>query len=364
MKIINLKCKVITPMFMSGTDRNTAELRASEFKGMMRFWWRAIKSEKNIDALRRDEAIIFGGTGENEGKSKVRIRIYPQPNNWKGNNLKADYKLNWYFDKEKKSLAGNHYGIGYLLYSTVLPNNERAYIKHNSSFNIELSSMDNKSFKHAIASLWTSIYLGGFGTRSRRGGGNIVVEKVEGESLDIDFIPKGKNSSEIFNWINENLKKCFELTKSEPSNFISDYSTLSFSRIMISKNSFNSWIDALNDIGQNYANFRKNHKRDVFGVACFGLPVMHRNKTKVEGENVERRSSPLILKVIFSEGKYYWMILRLNGKFLKDGEKLALKEKNEKWKIIETQKPDFRLIDKFWNELKQYGIEYTLFKTN
>lgn len=152
MKIINLKCKVITPMFMSGTDRNTAELRASEFKGMMRFWWRAIKSEKNIDALRRDEAIIFGGTGENEGKSKVRIRVYPDKVTF------GEYKP--IYDK----------GFTFKC------------INVESTFYVEIKSdYDIEVFKNIF---FLSTLLGGFGRRQRRGFGSVYVEDFKILSVD------------------------------------------------------------------------------------------------------------------------------------------------------------------------------------
>ena len=48
------KCRVVTPMFMAGADNETPELRPSEFKGMMRFWWRAIKAEDNIEKLKQE----------------------------------------------------------------------------------------------------------------------------------------------------------------------------------------------------------------------------------------------------------------------------------------------------------------------
>ncbi len=37
MREIKFVCKVITPMFMTGADGRTPELRPSEFKGMMYF---------------------------------------------------------------------------------------------------------------------------------------------------------------------------------------------------------------------------------------------------------------------------------------------------------------------------------------
>ncbi len=100
---LTLKCNLIPPMFMAGADNKTPELRPSEFKGMMRWWWRAIKAEDNIEKLRKEEAQIFGGTGEKEGKSKIKIVVtLDKPIN--GNDISTEIK--------------NYEGIKYLYYST------------------------------------------------------------------------------------------------------------------------------------------------------------------------------------------------------------------------------------------------------
>lgn len=70
-----LKCTVITPLFMTGADGQTPELRPSEIKGMLRFWWRAINGYQSIDSLRKSEAEIFGSSDEKTGKSKFSLKI-------------------------------------------------------------------------------------------------------------------------------------------------------------------------------------------------------------------------------------------------------------------------------------------------
>jgi len=47
---------MITPLFMAGADGKTPELRPPSFKGMMRFWWRAMRAENDIDALGQAES--------------------------------------------------------------------------------------------------------------------------------------------------------------------------------------------------------------------------------------------------------------------------------------------------------------------
>jgi len=88
---------------------------------------------------------------------------------------------------------------------------------------------------------------------------------------------------------------------------------------------------------------------------------MHRNKTKVESNFSERRSSPILIKIFQVSKIFYWAVLRLTGEFLQENNPLALKKKmNNKWEIEKTQKPDYKLIDEFWNKLKNKGNEFVL----
>ena len=75
MYAVSFDLETITPLLMAGADGKTPELRPSSFKGMMRFWWRATQEEKNIQTLAKNEALLFGGTGEGQGKSRITIRI-------------------------------------------------------------------------------------------------------------------------------------------------------------------------------------------------------------------------------------------------------------------------------------------------
>jgi CRISPR-associated protein Cmr1 len=357
MKQNKITLYTITPMFMTGADGQTPELRTSEFKGMMRFWWRAIKADDNIDELRKKEAEIFGGT-ENEGKSKVKIKIYPQPSNqFLGENLRNEFGLE---------------GIRYLLY----PCQEKKYIKPNFQFNIELLSYDENFHKNALASLWTSIYLGGFGTRARRGAGNIAVEKINGNTFDLDFIPKGETSENFYNWIKTNLNKCFNIINNDGKdihkNFCTKYSNLSFSRIIISNQTSPNWQSALNDIGKIYSEFRRNHRSEIFDTAVFGFPIVHKGIT-VKGNKENRRSSPIIFKIIKIENNFFWYAIRLAGEFLEEGSVIKvfstqkpktltsnLAGTSSVIKAYSTQKPDYKLIDEFWNQVKNKGKEFVL----
>ena len=355
MKKVIFKCEVITPMFMSGADQRSVELRPTEFKGMMRFWWRAVKAEKDRENLRKEEAEIFGGSGEKEGKSKVSLKIkYSAFSNKIGDNIQREIQ-----DKE---------GLKYLLYSTFALKAKgrriiRKYIKPGYKFEITLSSHHNeKALRQAIASFWLAVHLGGFGTRSRRGAGCIRVLSIEDgkEYLgNLSFTIDAEDSLSLLTWLKKNTECAAKIiNENKKTDFISAYPNIYFSRIKISEKSFNnSWTEALNALGKLYSDFRLHHRKHIPKHGVFGFPVVHRNlegtvKAKFKGE-IKRHASPLIFKVIKSGGKYYWLMLRLMGEFLPEGGILVFgkKTKESSCEIKKTEKPSYEIIDEFWNSV-------------
>lgn len=361
MGLLKLKCRLITPMFMAGGDGRTPELRPSEFKGMMRWWWRAIKAEDDIKRLKEEEAKIFGGAGEGEGKSKVQLRIKGiSPLNI-GNNLKEDYRLNWYFNRNTSSLVGENAGIGYLLYSTVLPQRERSYIKDGYEFELTLISMDEEAFNKACSSLWLAIYLGGFGTRARRGGGNIEITEVNGdETGSLNFKCDAENISKLKDFLKRNLERIKEICEANTHSAQLEYTNLKNPRILIFEPK-NNWKDALNFLGEAYKNFRSRNKSQIFETAAFGMPVMHSRFSvrmvpyivpNKKGRLSDRWASPLIFKVIkTSYNLYFPVIIKLSA----GGIKYIGKEKKEDgdWELENNNVKNFteNLINTFLNTL-------------
>jgi len=372
---VEFELKVVTPLFMFGAYPDQPELRESEFKGMMRFWWRALKADDDISELKKEEKLIFGGisqesSGQEESVGKkifVRVKrekIYE----FVGNNLKRDYNLDMYYSQEEKILKGKHKGILYLLYSTA----QKKYFKPNMRFKILMYSKEEKILSNAIAAFWCALNLGNFGSRCRKGLGSLVVTTVKGSTFDLDFIPKGKNSEELVNWILKNVKIAASLINSGTRKCES-YSNIISSPFIISKENYTCWQDALNAIGEKYMSFRE--KKGIMERALFGLPVVLVSKEKVIGigrgdtgdivknENkIERRSSPLLFKIIESGGKLYWLVLKFNGKLLPENAKLALvtkrKDSGEQGKkgelvVKETLNPSFGVVDEFLEELGQ-----------
>lgn len=75
---INVTYRVITPLFCGGAGGDVAEVRLPSFKGVLRWWWRALawsKLGEDLGKVQRAEDALFGSAGG--GQSKVIMRLIP-----------------------------------------------------------------------------------------------------------------------------------------------------------------------------------------------------------------------------------------------------------------------------------------------
>ena len=73
--------RVVTPMFCGGAEPDKrAELRPSSFKGVLRFWWRALAWSRlggDLGQIKEKEVALFGSA--DGGQSSVSMRFVPGP---------------------------------------------------------------------------------------------------------------------------------------------------------------------------------------------------------------------------------------------------------------------------------------------
>lgn len=172
MEKIPFECETITPMFLTGADGETPELRPPSIKAAMRFWWRAINADKSLKQLKEEEAKIFGGSGKNEGRSKFDIRTEIVLSGNIGKERPLPHSLNRTF-----SIPCINKGVSFYIYLIRLTD--------------ELKNL------FILVSI-----LGGFGKRSRRGFGSIKINKIEGCNTsfpinDINFTLKVLNKLKL-----------------------------------------------------------------------------------------------------------------------------------------------------------------------
>jgi len=353
---ISFDLETITPLFMAGADGITPELRPPSFKGMIRFWWRAMRAEDDIQALVEEEAILFGGTGKGQGKSKLTLRTFSESSGIR-NNLKNDENTD------------DYPGIGYLLYSTFMQRGkERFYFKPKLPFKLVMLSKDKKLLSQAQAAFWLAVNFGGFGTRSRRGGGNLAVIDLQGS------LPKLEDIKKIF-VAEQNVQSFIKAGFTWTKNIIQQNQTVKFSnlsepRILLGINhSETNWKEALNNIGTLYKKYRTDMKGELFNGPHFGMPVMHnRFKTRLVGYQndkllSDRRGSPLIIKLLKFNDKYVPSVIKMAGNLLPNSS-VIMKEyrSGRNWMTSgESQKEDSKVLDNFLDELISEGFtEVTL----
>ncbi|MEO1263917.1 MAG: type III-B CRISPR module RAMP protein Cmr1, partial [Bacteroidota bacterium] len=182
MILARFRCRGITPIFIGNAEPNDVEIRPASITGLMRFWWRAMNARlaaKSLQKLQEAEEKIFGGVLSGGRRSSFNCWI---------EDVDGDIK-------DAGRLLGAHNfniynGGGYLFYILINQNKDQKGYAPGLEFELVFTSESEKYFRQAIASFWLAVNLGGFGTRSRRGGGAIQSELAELEGIDnlgIDF---------------------------------------------------------------------------------------------------------------------------------------------------------------------------------
>jgi len=261
MKKLVFDCETVTPMFMSGADTNTLELRSPEFKGIMRFWWRALKAEEDIDKLREEESEIFGGSAENAHKSRILVDIEFNQNEL--SNSKIDFCLLPYH--KKVSLV---------------------CLKPNFTFHVNLRVVDEKYNDFAKNLFLLTTVLGGFGRRSRRGFGSVQVANMN------SFGYKEVSYDTVLNLINS-LQNNYEIQEGRIVNTRTGACYPWIKSIEIGNRAYNSFEELLIKIGES------SHKNDD--------PALGSAKGRT------RMASPVYASVIKSGAFYKPIVTTLNA---------------------------------------------------
>jgi CRISPR-associated protein Cmr1 len=325
-------------MLLAGADGTTPELRAPSIKGALRFWWRAMNGHLSLKDLKEKESQIFGGTSGDSGlRSSFTLQILSQPmetihsnETWKdiGYEQRISQTGNIYFAAPNRDVS--NIGVGYLFYSMWLDGaNPRPCIKANQEFSLKIVILKNEYKDDILNSLKGLVYLGGLGSRSRRGAGSFRIksvlseEKVLQEECKNIFCPAIKNIKEMKTHIDAQIKIKTGINSD-------DYSHLKGSWVYFFNNeTITSWQGALDEIGLPFKQFRDTNKAEFKDTPNFGFPVLHKSmKTTMQGgkkitkngketlEKLERRASPVIFKVIKVDKQYFPIVIWLSGNLL------------------------------------------------
>ncbi len=358
--MIELKAKfrIVTPLFMSGSDKFKAELRVPSIKGVLRFWWRALALERlgSVSKVREDESCIFGSAGNDVGQSRVHLSLMLPEN-------VVQYK-----DPILKYADGEPVGPGarYLGYGVVeaVPSKKRntregqilrSCLKYpfDGILNILIKNGTNEDdIKSVVAALIAMGLFGGLGSRSRKGYGSFNLAELKFGDEVLYKTPKDveelKNGIESF-FKNYGIKAYPNLP---PYTAYSDCTRIDIAdkgpdplRLL---NSVGEAMQMYRSWGRNgkvngkdsERNFKDDHDLAIESIktkvsthprrAVFGLPhnyyfSSYQEKVDVKPARLERRASPLFIHIQeLSNGQYAAVTTILPAEFLPSGERIRV----------------------------------------
>jgi CRISPR-associated protein Cmr1 len=185
---ITVTYKVTTPLFCGSARPSTAELRLPSFKGVLRWWWRALAWSKYEGALSKvgsAEDELFGSARGGQGKVVMRLLPSSPPSMTKTDDI---LKLNGQVVGDGARYLG--YGVmeafGSSKKNVQAGQLTRACLQAPFDLKIELRvrALDEFGRGLLLDALQATGLLGGIGAKSRKGYGSLVIRSIaiNGES--------------------------------------------------------------------------------------------------------------------------------------------------------------------------------------
>jgi CRISPR-associated protein Cmr1 len=374
-----LSCEAITPLAVHGADaRQYPELRAPAFRGVIRYWYRALAGGTTLDnEMRVKENHIFGS---NESAGTVAIRVTSE-----STGVTTRYER----DRALRLPDGSYQPTGrdYLFWSmaesgrlgTDRHQPATEYFAAGTKFKVILqtrSQTEDSSLNQATAAFWLLSSLGSVGSRARRGAGSFSTQQSEylvSPSLQFQTLSSVK---ELVEYLGKGIKLCQKTLGQDVQvknfgNKQAAFDCLSPDTSMVwvvaGKERWSTWLDALNGLGSQVRDFRSHHRplgqhdhdamldwfeggpspelnRPVFGLP---IPVRYSNggpSDVIQATNADRRSSPLHIHVTrLLDGSHVGVLTLFKSAFLEQGQQLKLQSR--RWKASPPR--DYSVIEEF-----------------
>ena len=304
MKEVTFTLRALTPVFMAGADQTRAELRSPSFRGLMRYWQRALvgglvgTDANGLQDVKKAETALFGAT---DSGSAIAIKVSAASNEAREFTERVSIKV------------GNTWqatGKGYLLWSMVRSGRPekgnvkpaRWYFPPGTTFQVTFSthSDDASKLKEAVAAFWLLTHLGGVGSRSRRGAGSLAVQSDKSSLMDFPF-QAPENVQVLKQQIEQGINSARALYhyKQQPiEEAYFDILAPGACRIWILQDE-QPWSNAefaMQKLGERLQDYRG--RVPIALRKVFGLPLMPIIRDK-------RRASPLLLRVVELQGSRY-----------------------------------------------------------
>ena len=315
---IEATLELTTPAFLAGAlpqDPADCDLRPAALRGLLRWWWRTMHvGYVDVVTLRRLEAALWGDT---DGGAAVRLELQPVA---KGKPVLYDK----YAEARRNALPAppnkkTTQGLWYLSYGMHDGGKQRYYLPPGSKWTLILTARDAHFFRkdhrgkaipesahiipkeiildQAQAALWWLCVLGGVGSKSRKGFGNLFHPPELDADHGATFVSKGNKLRQACGLADEGFKR--ERADSPALRQMVDLSRKvqggSNAWIELSVPADNIWL-AIDSVGMAAQAFAKGYKHRREKCAL-GLPRRIGNPAQGQfraGQGVgDRHSSPV-----------------------------------------------------------------------
>lgn len=331
--------RVVTPLFCAGADQQRAELRLPSFKGVLRFWWRALawsRLKGDLKKIQQEENTLFGSADGGQSRVFMRLILDGSPIAVEAGNVLGVGKnvvgegtrylgygvMEAFKSRKKKTEAGQL---------------TRPCLRAPFDFTVQMQGRNLeqeqlRSVKNALVALGT---LGGMGAKSRKGYGSLVIRSLRINGEEQWSLPQSMYY----------LCNAIKAFRSDNHTKLPEFTALSTNARLILLSSFKKEpLELLDLIGRELVryrswgrngkilgredsekNFRDDHdlmkrhhqKRHPRRIA-FGLPHNYGGK-QVVPSNENRRASPLFIHLHECGGRPVAVLSFLPGRFLPKG---------------------------------------------
>ena len=183
--------RVVTPMFCAGADPKHAEVRLPSFKGVLRFWWRALAWSRlhgDLKAIQQEEDYLFGSAGGGQGRVSMRLALDSVPLTVRQGEVLTLSQTDGGIVGEGARYLG--YGVMEAFASRNRGSSAgeltRACLRAPIDFTVHMRLRERgalrKECKQQLASLEDALVClgiqGGMGARSRKGYGSLVIRSL------------------------------------------------------------------------------------------------------------------------------------------------------------------------------------------
>ena len=188
---IEVTYRVVTPLFCAGADLARPELRLPSFKGVLRYWWRALAWSRcgaELEAIRQQEDALFGSVGGGRSSVSMRLDLPTNPTTVrKGDVLTVSPKGGGVVGEGARYLG---YGVMEAFASrkrgTKNGQLTRACLHAPFNFTVlmrgrDLNETELTSLTDALSALGT---LGGIGAKSRKGYGSLGIQTLRVNGME------------------------------------------------------------------------------------------------------------------------------------------------------------------------------------